>query len=354
MRTLTEWLRARPGLAPIGSGGGVALLAIVILLGLGGSYEGSTFTVALGFAIVTVGMSVQLGYSRQLAFSQSAFMGLGAYVVAILEVKYSVPIPLAIIAAIVFAGLVSMAMGLILTRVGGLALALTTLLIPQVLYQLADYSHYLGSFSGISGVEPLWTAQTYQASLLGTGVVAALVLGLVTYLVLRVLRSPVGLQLAAVAADEGMAEGLGVGLGQRKREVFVLGSVLAALGGTIVASAQNIVTPDLLSEATQLTLLVMLFIGGRRNIGGAILGAVVIEYLSSLSDTITSNLPVIEGVLLLLVLLFEPDGFAGLIIRAYHATRERLRHTGDDPPPVTVATPARADVTPVGSGDRHD
>lgn len=354
MRTLTEWLRARPGLAPIGSGGGVALLAIVILLGLGGSYEGSTFTVALGFAIVTVGMSVQLGYSRQLAFSQSAFMGLGAYVVAILEVKYSVPIPLAIIVSVVFAGLVSMAMGLILTRVGGLALALTTLLIPQVLYQLADYSHYLGSFSGISGVEPLWTAGTYQASLLGTGIVAALVLGLVTYLVLRALRSHVGLQLAAVAADEGMAEGLGVGLGQRKREVFVLGSVLAALGGTIVASAQNIVTPDLLSEATQLTLLVMLFIGGRRNIGGAILGAVVIEYLSSLSDTITSNLPVIEGVLLLLVLLFEPDGFAGLIIRAYHAMRERLRHTVDDPPPVAVATPARTDVTPVGSGDRHD
>jgi branched-chain amino acid transport system permease protein len=346
-------LRARPGLAPIGAGGGVSLLAILILLGLGGSYEGATFTIALGFAIVTVGMSVQLGYSRQLAFSQSAFMGLGAYVVAILEVRYSVPIPLAMLAAIAIAAVVSLALGSILTRVGGLALALTTLLIPQVLYQLADFSHYLGSFSGISGVEPLWTAETYQASLVGTGVLAALILGLVTYLVSRILRSPVGMQLAAVAADEGMAEGLGVGLGQRKREVFVLGSVLAALGGTVVASAQNVVTPDLLSESTQLTLLVMLFIGGRRNIGGAILGAVVIEYLSSLSDTITSNLTVIEGVLLLLVLLFEPDGFAGLIIRGIRAIRERLRRDGD-PPPEPVIAPTRADVAPVGGGEHHD
>jgi branched-chain amino acid transport system permease protein len=343
--TRTEWLRSRPAITSAGSGVGVALIAIVVLLGLGGSYAGSTFTIGLGFAIVTVGMAVQLGYSHQLAFSQSAFMGLGAYVVAVLEVKYQVPVALAMLAAIVVAAVLSLLMGSILTRVGGLALALTTLLIPQVLSQLATFSHYLGSFSGISGVQPLWTAETYQASLLGTGVIAALVLGIVTFLVLRILRSPVGLQLSAVAADEGMAEGLGVGLGQRKREVFVLGSVLAALGGTIVAGAQNVVTPDLLSESSQLTLLVMLFVGGRRSVWGAIVGAVVIEYLSSLSDTITSNLTVIEGVLLLLVLLFEPDGFAGIVLRAARVVRVRLRRPSD--------TPVDPVAAPVG-GDSHD
>jgi branched-chain amino acid transport system permease protein len=342
----TDWLAKRSGLAPAGYGVAVAGLAIVVLLGLGGSYEASVFTVALGYAVVTVGMSIQLGYSRQLAFSQSAFMGLGAYVVAILEVKYQVGVALAFVVAIVVAALLSLLFSSVLTRIAGLALALVTLLIPEIVSQLATFSHYLGSFAGISGVLPLWSADTYQQSLLGTGIIAALVLGLITFLAVRILRSRVGLQLSAVAANEGMAEGMGISLGQRKIEVFVLGSVLAALGGAVVASAQNIVTPDLAAESSQLTLLVMLFVGGRRSVWGAIVGAVAIEYLSSLSSTITTNLSIIEGVLLLLVLLFEPDGFAGIVRRGSRAvmTAVRRRSTPDDEP--TAAVPVA-----VGGGE---
>ena len=327
----------------------VAGIAVVVLLGMGGSYQASVFTVALGYGVVTVGMSIQLGYSRQLAFSQSAFMGLGGYVVAILEVKYQIDVALAFLAAIVAAAVLSLLLSSVLTRIAGLALALVTLLIPQIVSQLATFSDYLGSFAGISGVSPLWQADTYQQSLLGTGVIAALVLGLVTFLATRILRSGVGLHLSAVAANEQMAEGMGVNLRQRKTEVFVFGSVLAALGGAIVASAQAIVTPDLAAEPAELTLLVMLFVGGRRSVWGAIVGAVAIEFLSSLSATITTNLSIIEGVLLVLVLLFEPDGLAGIALRTTRALTARLRRksTSDDPAePDATPTPV-----PVGGGE---
>lgn len=325
------------------------------MLGLGGSYQGSTFTVALGFAVVTIGMSIQLGYSHQLAFSQSAFMGLGAYTVAVLEVKYSVGIAPAMVAAIIVSTVVSVLVGSVLTRVAGLALALTTLLIPRLLYDVATFSGYLGRFSGVSGVQPLWSADNYRVSLVGTGVVAALILGLVTFLALQILRSNVGLQLAAVASDEGMAEGLGVSLRQRKLEVFVLGSVLAALGGAIVAAAQSVVTPDVLAEQSQLTLLVMLFIGGRKSVWGAIAGAIGIEFLSSLSDAITSNLPVIEGVLLLIVLLFEPDGFAGIVLRVVRGIGGLVSRGGPEQGERDAApgTAGHA-VAHVGSGEGND
>jgi branched-chain amino acid transport system permease protein len=355
LRPRTEWLSRRAGLIPAGSGVGVALVAVLVLFGLGGSYEGSTFTIALGYAVVTIGMSIQLGYSRQLAFSQSAFMGVGGYVTAILETKYQIPTGWAILAAILVAALLSLLMSSILTRVAGLALALVTLLIPQIVYLVATYSHYLGSFSGLSGVSPLWNADTYQQSLLGTGFIAALILGLVTFLAMRVLRSSVGLQLSTVAANEGMAEGMGVSLGQRKMEVFVLGSVLAALGGAIVASTQNIVTPDLVNESSQLTLLVMLFVGGRKSVWGAIIGAIAIEYLSSLSDAITSNITVIEGVLLLLVLLFEPDGFARIVGRVGRALRGRLRRAPEESEQDRPTPVLRPDaVASVGGGDARD
>lgn len=344
-----EWLSARSGLVPAGSGVAVAGLAVIVLLGLGGSYEASVFTAALGYAVVTVGMSIQLGYSRQLAFSQSAFMGLGAYVVAILEVKHQVGVAAAVLVAIAVAALLALLLSSVLTRISGLALALVTLLIPQIVSQLATFSHYLGSFAGISGVLPLYSADTYQQSLLGTGMIAALILGLITFLAVRILRSGVGLQLSAIAANERMAEGMGVSLSRRKTEVFVLGSVLAALGGAIVASAQAIVTPDLASETSQLSLLVMLFVGGRNSVWGAIVGAIAIEFLSNLSGTITTNLSIIEGVLLVLVLLFEPDGFAGIVRRGARELADRLRrrstsHT--EPERDTAPTPV-----PVGGGE---
>lgn len=343
-------------MVPAASGVVVALAAMLVMLGLGGSYQGSTFTIALGFAVVTIGMSIQLGYSHQLAFSQSAFMGLGAYTVAVLEVKYSVPTTAAMLAAIIVCAVVSLLVGSVLTRVAGLALALTTLLIPKLLYDVATFSQYLGRFSGVSGVQPLWNADNYRVSLVGTGLVAALILGLVTVLALQILRSNVGLQLAAVAADEGMAEGLGVNLRQRKLEVFVLGSVLAGLGGAIVAAAQSVVTPDVLAEQSQLTLLVMLFIGGRKSVWGAIAGAIGIEFLSSLSDAITSNLPVIEGVLLLIVLLFEPDGFAGIVLRVFRAASRFLSSRRAEPGEAKRGeapgtTGRHSEVARVGSGE---
>lgn len=328
-------------------------MAMLVMLGLGGSYQGSTFTVALGFAVVTIGMSIQLGHSHQLAFSQSAFMGLGAYTVAVLEVKYSVGTAAAMVAAIIVSAVVSLLVGSVLTRVAGLALALATLLIPKLLYDVATFSQYLGRFSGISGVQPLWNAEDYRVSLVGTGLLAALILSLVTFLALRILRSTVGLQLAAMAADEGMAEGLGVNLRQRKLEVFVLGSVLAALGGAIVAAAQSVVTPDVLAEQSQLTLLVMLFLGGRKSVWGAIAGAVGIEFLSGLSEAITSNLSVIEGVLLLIVLLFEPDGLAGIVARGLRIVGRLWPGHGPEPGEQERDDAPAGEVARVG-GESHD
>ena len=97
--------------------------------------------------------------------------------------------------------------------------------------------------------------------------------------------------------------------------MFVLGSVLAAVGGAVLASAQGLVTPDVLSESAQITLLLMVFVPGRKSIAGAILGAIVIEYLTTSTSFISTNIGIIEGIALLVILLVEPDGVAGSVDR---------------------------------------
>jgi len=62
-------------------------------------------------------------------------------------------------------------------------------------------------------------------------------------------------------------------------------------------------------------LLLMVFVSGRKSIAGAILGAVVIEYLTTSTSFISTNIGTIEGIALLLILIVEPDGVAGAVDR---------------------------------------
>jgi branched-chain amino acid transport system permease protein len=294
---------------------GITVVGGLILAAMNGSYLGLTVTTGVGYAIVTVGMVLQLGYSRQLAFSQSVFMGVGAYGTGVLETKYGFSSLESLLAVIGLAAVAALLIGAVVTRAPGLALALATLLLPLFIYQLATYSSWLGSFSGIDGVLPFLSGPDYESTLVRSGIFSVLLLGLAAGLVLRVIRSGIGLQLMAMAEDERLGESIGVSLRQRRLEVFVLGSVLAAVGGAVLASAQGLVTPDVLSESAQITLLLMVFVPGRKSIAGAILGAIVIEYLTTSTSFISTNIGIIEGIALLVILLVEPDGVAGAVDR---------------------------------------
>jgi ABC-type branched-subunit amino acid transport system permease subunit len=300
---------------PLSATVGIAVVGSLVLAALGGSYLGFTVTTGIAYAVVTVGMVLQLGYSRQLAFSQSVFMGVGGYGTGILETKYGFNSAESLLAVIALAAVAAFLVGVVVTRAPGLALALATLLLPLFLYQLATFSSYLGSFSGVDGVLPFWNGPTYESEVVRSGIVTVVLLALATGLVLRVMRSGVGLQLMAMGEDERLAESIGVSLRQRRLEVFVLGSVLAAVGGAALASAQGLVTPDLLSESAEITLLIMVFVPGRRSVAGTIIAAIVIEYLTTSTSFISTNLGIIEGVVLLLILLVEPDGVAGAVSR---------------------------------------
>jgi branched-chain amino acid transport system permease protein len=302
---------------------GVAVVGFVVLVVLNGNYTGLVVTTGIGYAVVTVGMVVQIGYSHQLAFSQSVFMGLGAYGGALLETRYNQGVLVSMVAVIIGSVVVAYLIGAVVTRAPGLALALATLLLPLFLYELITYSSYLGTFAGISGVLPLWSAGTYTEGMVRTGIVAVLILAVVVWLAMRIMRSGVGLQLMALAANERLAESMGVNLRRRRLGVFIFGSVLAALGGAIVASAQGIVTPDLVNESAEITLLIMVFVPGRRNVIAAIIGAVVVEWLSTSTQFISTNLPTFEGALLVIVLLVEPDGIVGLCQRGWEAVRRK-------------------------------
>ena len=310
---------------------GVLVVGAVIVLVYGQQYTGSVFVLAACYAIVTAGMAVQIGFSQQIAFSQSVFMGVGAYGVAMLNTHFSMPVLVATPIVLVGAGLVALLLGSVVTRASGLALAVATLMLPLIAAGYVSSAGYLGGVVGAPLTGTLWPSSSSTSTTViavAGGLIVVVFLAIAVFVASRILTSDIGLELFVLGVDERTAAAMGVRTPRRKLELFVLGCVFAALGGAAYAGTQQFVPETLVDPTSELALLIMLFVGGRRSIIGAVIGALVIQYLQGASNWVSVNILVVEGVLLTVVLLVDPEGLAGIVNTGMAWLRKRRGAAG--------------------------
>lgn len=304
------------GLPPTaGDAVGSGLLGVVLILVywlLGTSFYGSALLSAAPFALVILGMVVQIGYGGQLALSQALFMGIGAYGTAVFNSKLGWPFLPAALASVALVLVLSWAVGHMVARVGGLALGLVTLFFVVMASDAIVYVQYLGSTNGLGPVAPLVSGGSAAATGLYSGYVALIVVAVATYIVLRIVRSDVGGELSLLGASNHAASCTGINTPRRRVEVFVFGSVLAAVGGVLFVGTQLFVSPSEFDPSSELTILLMLFLGGQASVYAAIIGAFIVEALPGISATIGNNIVLVEGALFSVVLVFMPMGLAGV------------------------------------------
>ncbi len=295
----------------------VLVVGAIIVLNYGLLYTGSVFVLSACYAIVTAGMAVQIGFSQQIAFSQSVFFGVGAYGVAMLNTHAGVSVLLATVIMVVAAALVALLLGSVVTRASGLALAVATLMLPLIAVGYVSGTGFLGGPVGAPLSGTLWPGSGSTTLVaLGGGLIVVVLLAAVVFVASRILSSDIGLELFVLGVDERTAAALGVRTPRRKLELFVLGCAFAALGGAVYAGTQQFVPETAIDPTTELALLIMLFIGGRRSVIGAVIGALVIQYLQGASNWVSVNILIVEGLLLTVVLLVDPEGLAGIAATA--------------------------------------
>ncbi len=176
------------------------------------------------------------------------------------------------------------------------------------------------------------------------------------YITTRLVASDVGLEMYVLGVNEGTAAAMGVRTARRKLELFILGSMLATLGGAVYAGTQLFVPPTLVQATAELSLLIMLFLGGRRSVLGAVLGAVAIEYFSGISNFVSIHILLIEGVLITVVLLIEPEGAAGIVHRVWRRlapTTAPAAAGAPTPVPVAGASADGHSGDDVALGEQH-
>jgi branched-chain amino acid transport system permease protein len=277
------------------------------------------------YVIVVLGLNLFIGFAGQISLGHAAFFGLGAYGSAILTATYAFPAWPALALTAVIVAVMALIIGVPTLRLTGHYLAMATLGFNYVVDSVfMEWDAVTGGPSGLSGVPPLSIGGlTFDNDIKFHYLVWAFALVTIT-LCLNLLRSGVGRGLAALAQDEIAASALGVDVRRNKISVFVLSAVLASVAGSLYAHYFGYVNPEAFSIFKSLDLVIMVVVGGLGSVWGSLFGAAFITMLPHFLGFLETYTEIIHGVILVVILIFLPQGFvSGLvdIIRTRWARR---------------------------------
>ena len=308
---------------------GLAVLLLAIPLKLANPFALSLLNQIGLLVLVVLGLNLFTGYAGQISLGHAAFFGLGAYGSAVLTATCHLPPwPVMIIVALAV-GLVALVIGVPTLRLYGHYLAMATLGFNYAVHIVfVQWDEITGGPSGLSGIPPLRVGGiSFDTDLKFYYLVWTFSLIALT-LCLNLVRTGVGRGLAALAQDEVAASCLGVDVRRDKVRVFVLSAVLASVAGSLYAHYFGHVNPDAFSIFKSLDLVVMVVVGGMGSIWGTLFGVSFVVILPYLLEPLEQYFDIIHGLILVLILMFLPQGLVTGIrdqVRIYLARRRLAR-----------------------------
>jgi branched-chain amino acid transport system permease protein len=269
-------------------------------------------------AILAIAIFVTF-YSGQLTLANAAFMAIGAYTTVIMSLYLPTPLPLNMLVGALLAGLVSVAVGLPVLRLRGVFLAIATIGFVEALR--------LGVILNVPITGEGQGLHNPAADPLG-GIVPILIsLPILAYLVWRLTRSRLGQAWSAIREDELAASSNGINVPLYKMIAFIISAVLAGYAGALETHINFFVDPTEYGIGRTIQILTFAVVGGTTNVFGPIVGAVFLTALPEIVRQFASYRDVVNGVILILVIIFRPQGIVGrgglAIIRPRWWTRWR-------------------------------
>ncbi|MCC6717919.1 MAG: branched-chain amino acid ABC transporter permease [Acetobacteraceae bacterium] len=313
------------------------LLAILLLIPhtLSEFYVGEMSFVFI-YAIAGVGLMLLTGYTGLVSLGHAAFLGIGAYANAILLAK-GVPFALSLPAAGLIAAFAGVVIGIPTLRMSGLYLAIATLAFGSIVGLVAEkWDSLTGGFDGFPVPHPSVLGLVITAP---TGVyyLALGVLVLVVLVAMNILRSPLGRAMVAIRDSEISAQSMGINLALYKTVAFAISAGITGLAGALFALYVRHLAPDSFGVLLSIQLVTIVFIGGLGSLQGAIFGAIFVAQLPQVIAIVRDDLPFgigrmpglepsLFGLILVLVIMFEPAGIHGRWLKLKRWCREFPLH----------------------------
>ena len=288
------------------------------------------------YAYLTTSWNLVGGFAGVLPLGHAAFVGIGAYTSTILSLQYGLSPWLGMIVGGILATLVGILIGLPTFKMRGAYFALATIAFGEGLRVMVENIDQLGplTINGPRGLQipPL---NTGLANFMFAGkepyyyIILIMLIG-VLGLTYWISRSKLGYALNAGGEEPEAAMALGINVARAKLMAMALSSFLTALAGTFYAQFTLYIHPkSIISLDLSFEIAFIALIGGRGSIAGPVLGALLLRPVSDFSriyfgDTLPGMHLIIFGVVLILVMIFQPRGLQEPLTRLYRRAIDRL------------------------------
>ncbi len=282
------------------------------------------------YALLSLGLNIQWGFTGLFNAGIAGFFAVGAYTSAILTSPhvagrvggFEMPILIGWAGAVVAAALIAWPIGKICLRFRSDYLAIATIGIAEIIRLVAKSEDWLtGGARGITGIPRPFGDLEYVQSQLAYLALVVIAVVVVYFLVERQLKAPWGRMMRAIRDNEAAAAAMGKQVEARRLQAFIFGAAIMGLAGALYVHFNRSITPDAIDPMIATFLIwIMLILGGSGNNRGAILGAIIIWLIWSVSEMLTDQLPsdialqakyirmFLVGLTLQLVLRFRPEG----------------------------------------------
>jgi len=271
------------------------------------------------YGLLAMSLDVLLGYTGLLSFMHNAYLGISAYAVGLFLIHVSPEsLWLGCLVGVLFTTLVSLPVGWVQVRTGGLAFALLTMAFGMMFHTIVwKWYSVTGGDDGLMGM-PNPDIRFFGLNIGNTGDPTTMYLLTLTVVVIcflltrRIIRSPFGAVLEAIRENEERAAFVGINVRQYKLFGWMLACMLASISGALFILYKGYIGPTTMSAFAGAGVLMMVLLGGMGTLWGPLVGAVIFIYIQDYISTMTEHWEIYLGLVVIFLVLFMPTGFAGL------------------------------------------
>lgn len=253
------------------------------------------------FSIAVLGTFMLTGMNGLFSLGQAAFMGLGAYISAILVVNYHLPFFLAVLISILTCAFLAFLVGSATLRIRQDFFALATFGFGQAVTAfMTEYVSVTGGAMGFSNIPNLTTPA-----------LAFISLAVAIFIVWGIRRSHYGRDSLAIRSNELAAKVEGINVLKHKVIIFILAAAFAAYAGALMAFHTRYVEPNMYGWITSVTWIIIVYFGGRDSLTGTFIGAIILYLAPEILRFTTAWRILIYCVIILLIINLRPRGLFG-------------------------------------------
>jgi branched-chain amino acid transport system permease protein len=306
----------------------VIALAVALPFINSSSYAIRISTDALIFIMLAVGLNIVVGYCGLLDLGYAAFFAIGAYTSGVLSTTFGWPIIVTVPFVIVAAVIGGLLIGGPTLRLRSDYLAIVTLGFGEIIRITANNLDFTGGPNGVYGIPDFGEFGDYRADIT-TYWIVVVVVGLAVLASSRLGRGRLGRAWRFVREDEDAAEAMGIHTYKVKFAAYVTGAIFGGLGGVLFAVHQTAISPPSFNFLFSALILMAVVLGGMGSTPGVVVGAIIIALLPELLRSAENWRYLVFGVLLIIVMIFRPQGIWPHRVEEKPARRRRRRSASD-------------------------